>query len=325
MNLMIVFYLFFFSFIQTAEFLDTHPHHRQIEPPNVAPANPFDPQNDPAEGAESPEEIKEIQLNERSPQGIQSVLDPGKKKQAKADPHGDKNAKREVALGDQDDDAKLLKMFDDLDDDDGGAVASTGSDKVVQWKNFEPSVGESNHLPRLVNAEGVPFENNDPVAKVPEVKDWLHDLDSKIKAKLSKDSPLDLTGKLSGLKDWKPAKLDPTFDIGKEFSKRFSALDSVKKNTAAKVTSPRRDEAVPVTPPDKDKTEKESKGEAEKKEESQAPKEDSKGEKKDSPEENKFEESEKKEEESKGPKEDSKGEKKDVTEEAKPEESEKKE
>merc|ERR1719285_1696488 len=288
MNLMIVFYLFFFSFIQTAEFLDTHPHHRQIEPPNVAPSNPFDPQNDPAEGAESPEEIKEIQLNERSPQGIQSVLDPGKKKQAKADPHGDKNAKREVALGDQDDDAKLLKMFDDLDDDDGGAVASTGSDKVVQWKNFEPSVGESNHLPRLVNAEGVPFENNDPVAKVPEVKDWLHDLDSKIKAKLSKDSPLDLTGKLSGLKDWKPAKLDPTFDIGKEFSKRFSALDSVKKKTAAKVTSPTRDEAVPVTPPDKDRTEKESKGEAEKKEDS--PKE---SEKKGEEEKSKKQESEK--------------------------------
>jgi len=330
MNLIFVLCLFFFSFIQTAEFLDSHPHHRQIEPPNVAPANPFDSQNDPAEGAESPEEIKEIQLNERSPQGIQSVLDPGKKKQAKADPHGDKNAKREVALGDQDDDAKLMKMFDDLEYDGGGAAVSTGSDKVLESNIAEPSLGESgesSHLPRLVNAEGVPFEKNDPVAKVPEVKDWLHDLDSKIKAKLSKDSPLDLTGKLSGLKDWKPAKLNPTFDIGKEFSKRFSALDSMKKKTAAKVTSPTRDEAVPVTPPDKDRTEKESKGEAEKKEAwSQLF---SKVEKKDVPEEAKPEESEKKEdkkqEESKSLKEDSKGKKKDVPEEAKPEESEKKE
>jgi len=338
MNLMIVFYLFFFSFTQTAEFLDSHPHHRQVEPPNVAPANPFDPQNDPAEGAETPEEIKEIQLNERSPQGIQSVLDPGKKKQAKKDPHADKNAK-EVAVGDEDDDAKLMKMFDDLDDEDGGPVASTSSDKAVDSKYAGPSTEESNHLPRLVTAEGIPFEKNDPVAKVPEVKDWLHDLDSKIKAKLSKDSPLDSSAKLSGLKDWKPAKLDPTFDIGKEFSKRFSALDSVKKKTAAKVSSPTRAEAVPVTPADKETAKKEAEGngkddspeESEKKQSTKLEKEKTKEQnqgQKEQKEEKKEEktlkkEESSKEEESKAPKEDSKSEKKDLAE-AKSEESEKK-
>eukprot|EP00492_Amphilonche_elongata_P002681 TRINITY_DN2958_c0_g1_i1.p1 TRINITY_DN2958_c0_g1~~TRINITY_DN2958_c0_g1_i1.p1 ORF type:complete len:184 (-),score=56.92 TRINITY_DN2958_c0_g1_i1:46-516(-) len=112
-------------------------------------------------------------------------------------------------------------------------------------------------------------------ASIPPVKDWLGDLDAKIKNKLNKTPPaLGLSEQVKDAKSWKPLKFEKGFDFTKEFNKQFNAIESIHKNAASKLNGPpKRDADVPYAPvkddSDKGKNDAEQDTESSKKQQDQ--------------------------------------------------------